>query len=413
MSAKVSIILISYNKYPLNLFTLYSLEKQTFDPGKMEVILVDDNSTDRTNSLKRYKAPFCFKYLYSPENLDRAGAKNLGIREAEGEIVIFLDAEVLVAPDFVANHLRHYSTGEEIAVSGNLSHFSIFSFLYPGFARKQLRLLHSCLQKEPLLMERAAQLLGVPSEELRFFDKFRQHVIKSRQPVALLTREDIAGGQFKQLSVPAWHFFSGITQKYGPDLSGFYLSWIFFITRNVSVRKRIFSAIGLFNEAFKGWGSEDWEFGYRLYKNGVKFIEDREIVSYHQEHPFSMSHRVSDKMRNYTKFMALHPEIEVCAVALNFLRKRRFIQINRIIADYYRLNEELPKQFIYSQEVFIKLTQQIPLLLSEGKPVTRLWQHVGLEKEPCRRKLLAELEALRKTGRYRHYLSAYDLLLSL
>ena len=194
---------------------------------------------------------------------------------------------------------------------------------------------------------------------------------------------------------------------------GFTCPGFFFITRNVSVRKRIFSAIGLFNEAFKGWGSEDWEFGYRLYKNGVKFIEDREIVSYHQEHPFSMSHRVSDKMRNYTKFMALHPEIEVCAVALNFLRKRRFIQINRIIADYYRLNEELPKQFIYSQEVFIKLTQQIPLLLSEGKPVTRLWQHVGLEKEPCRRKLLAELEALRKTGRYRHYLSAYDLLLSL
>ena len=31
LSAKVSIIiLISYNKYPLNLFTLYSLEKQTF-----------------------------------------------------------------------------------------------------------------------------------------------------------------------------------------------------------------------------------------------------------------------------------------------------------------------------------------------------------------------------------------------
>ena len=74
-------------------------------------------------------------------------------------------------------------------------------------------------------------------------------------------------------------------------------------------------------------------------------------------------------------FMALHPEIEVCAVALNFLRKRRFIQINRIIADYYRLNEQFSQQFIYSQEVFIKLTQQIPLLLSEGKPVTRLWQH--------------------------------------
>ena len=55
-------------------------------------------------------------------------------------------------------------------------------------------------------MESAAQLLGVPPEELRFFDNLRRHVIKAGSR-ALLTREDIAGGQFKQLSVPAWHFF--------------------------------------------------------------------------------------------------------------------------------------------------------------------------------------------------------------
>ena len=54
------------------------------------IILVDDNSTDRTNSLKRrYKAPFHFKYLYSPKVWIEPEPKTWGSWEAEGEIVIF------------------------------------------------------------------------------------------------------------------------------------------------------------------------------------------------------------------------------------------------------------------------------------------------------------------------------------
>jgi glycosyltransferase involved in cell wall biosynthesis len=410
----VSIILISHNKYPLNLFTLYSLENQTYEQSKMEVILVDDNSTDQTAALKGYRAPFCFKYCRSSSNLGRAGAKNFGIKKAEGKIIIFLDAEVMVAPDFVANHLRHHSAEQGITVSGNLNHFRIFSVLYPGFSKKQARLLHSCIQDERILIKLLAQHPGLPSEHFLIFNKFWYYTRQNQKPVPLITKEDIATQRFKQLSFPSWHFFSPIIRRYGNDLTGFNLAWIFFITRNVSLRKSILDKIGLFNEDFKGWGSEDWELGYRLFKNGVKFIEDPDIISYHQEHPFSRKNRMDEKMLNYAKFIDMHPEIEVCALTLNFLKKRRFLQINYIVEDYYQLKINFPNQFVHSQNAFIELTRQIPVLIAEGKPVTRLLQHTGMEKNPDKKKkLLEEIESLRRTGKYQHYLRAFDLLLSL
>ncbi len=414
METEVSVILITHNKYAENLLVLDTLEKQTYDFTKMEVILVDDSSTDQTISLQKYTAPFLFKYCRSTTNLGRAGAKNFGIKRAEGKIVIFLDGEVMVAPDFVANHLRHYHNGQEIAVSGNSGHCGIFTFLYPGFSEKQLRLLHSCIQNEPLTMERLARHLGLPGTQLHYFHQFYHQAARNQKLLPLLTNEDIVARRYKQLSFPIWPFFPKILRNCGNVLTGFHLAWIFFVTRNVSLRKSLFDELGPFNEEFKGWGLEDWELGYRLYKNGVTFIEDGDIISYHQEHPFSSKNRRADKMRNYAKFAVMYPEIEVCALTLNFLRKKStYLEINRIIKDYYLLKDKFPAQFIHTENTFIKLTQQIPLLLSEGKPVARLLQHAGLEKEADeKKKLLVELEALRKTGRYSYYLGALHLLLN-
>jgi len=413
MDFDVSIILISYNKYPQNLFTLYSLQRQTYDPGKMEVILVDDNSTDQTVSLKSYNAPFQFKYLRSTQNLDRAGAKNLGVKEAKGKVVIFLDAEIMVSPDFVANHLRHYRSEEQVAVSGTSSHFCTFTVLYPDFTREQILHLHSFMRKDPLLLKIWAKRLGLPFDHLWDLKQFLHFAASNKKHIPLFSKEDIYAGQYTKLSYPL-PSFPQVYQKFDEELSGYHLAWTFFITRNVSVEKRFFEEVGLFNEKFKGWGYEDWEWGYRLYKKGVKFIEDKEIITYHQEHPFSVKNRRKEQMRNYATFVSLHPEIEVCALTLDLIKKRNLLQVNEIIKDYYLLSSEFTNKFAFSRQIFIKLTQQIPLLLWEGKGVRKLVQQIGLDKEPGKiKKLLDELRSIRNTGKYRHLLSAFDLLMGL
>ena len=138
--------------------------------------LIDDCSTDQTIFLKHYAAPYRYKYLRSKTNLGRSGAKNLGIREAKGEIIIFLDGEVMVAPDFVSNHLRHYNTEEKIAVCGDTGHHNIFSVLCPGFSREQIKRLHALVRKKPLLFKHLRKRLWLADECLHDFNFFWQHL---------------------------------------------------------------------------------------------------------------------------------------------------------------------------------------------------------------------------------------------
>lgn len=414
MHTDVSIILISHNKYPQNLFTLWSLQNQEFDLQKMEVILVDDCSGDITANLQYYPFPFPFKYLCSEQRLDRAGAKNLGLREARGKVIIFLDAEILVGPDFVAKHLRHYENSEEkIAVSGTTNHYCTFSVIHPNFSKSQLGHLLSFIREKPLLLNRLAGELGTLPGELQDYNKFAEAVKKKKAIIPLLSKEDIYTQRYKELSfhLPS---FPQVMEKFDDSLTGYHLAWTFFITRNVSVRKSLLDSVGPFNEKFRGWGYEDWELGYRLYKSGVKILEDREIFSYHQEHPFLAVDRSGEQMFNFLKLINLHPDIEVCALTLDLAGKKSLLEVNEIINDYYLLNNRFPKRYPHLKEAFFKLTRQIPFLLANDIPFCKLMQWSGLEKEPGKKKkLFAELESLQKTGKFNSFVNAVELLTSL
>ena len=171
----------------------------------MEVIFIDDNSTDQTGSLKKYSAPFRFKYFHSKVSLGRAGAKNLGIKMAEGKIIIFLDGEIIVDQNFVANHLRHYRQEERIAVSGTSSHYCIFSVLYPNFTPQQSDI-YSLIRNEPYLLKLLEKRLGVPYAHL-LIKLFRQFAENNSKLIPLLTKEDIDRELYKRfLSFPCRAF---------------------------------------------------------------------------------------------------------------------------------------------------------------------------------------------------------------
>ncbi len=62
---------------------------------QFEVIVVDDCSTDDTASIgERYGA----RCLRTPQRMGPAGARNLGAQAAGGEILLFVDADVVVPP---------------------------------------------------------------------------------------------------------------------------------------------------------------------------------------------------------------------------------------------------------------------------------------------------------------------------
>lgn len=106
---KLSVIVPFYNmeaegklKYCMD-----SLIGQTF--GDMEILAVDDCSRDGTFALLQQYArryPGKVRALQTPENRKQGGARNLGLEQARGEWIGFLDGDDWAAPDMYEKMLQ-------------------------------------------------------------------------------------------------------------------------------------------------------------------------------------------------------------------------------------------------------------------------------------------------------------------
>lgn len=88
---QVSVIIDTYNYGGFIEESIDSVLSQEFPRDRMEVLVVDDGSTDDTaERVKKYGSQV--EYLYKP-NGGQASAFNWGLNRAHGEIVFFLDAD--------------------------------------------------------------------------------------------------------------------------------------------------------------------------------------------------------------------------------------------------------------------------------------------------------------------------------
>ena len=77
-----------------------------------EVIVVDDCSTDSTPQIiERFHA----RYFRTPRNLGPGGGRNLGVREARGEILLFVDADVVVTPGTLGRIAADFDADPELS----------------------------------------------------------------------------------------------------------------------------------------------------------------------------------------------------------------------------------------------------------------------------------------------------------
>ena len=117
---KVSVVMPAYNVSTFIADAIESVLAQTFTD--FELIIVDDGSTDDTVLI-------CNRYddqrvrLVSQKNRGLAGARNTGIRAANGEYVAFLDADDLWRPDKLQAHVAHLDANPLVGVSYSASQF--------------------------------------------------------------------------------------------------------------------------------------------------------------------------------------------------------------------------------------------------------------------------------------------------
>jgi glycosyltransferase involved in cell wall biosynthesis len=110
-----SIVIPTYNRQPILAKCLQALETQLLTDGKVtgyEVIVVDDGSTDGTLewlaanrvNLKRVRC-------LSQSHQGPAAARNMGVLAAQGDMIIFIDSDLVVTEHFLQAHGNALTAG--------------------------------------------------------------------------------------------------------------------------------------------------------------------------------------------------------------------------------------------------------------------------------------------------------------
>jgi glycosyltransferase involved in cell wall biosynthesis len=113
----VSVVIPTYNRIQLLRDTLNSLTSQTFPLGRFEVIVVDDGSEDGTGEIQNEPWPFTLRYVRQSNQGD-AAARNLGANQSRADLLVFLDDDIVVGPDYLTSMAEEHEGPQKRIVIG-------------------------------------------------------------------------------------------------------------------------------------------------------------------------------------------------------------------------------------------------------------------------------------------------------
>jgi GT2 family glycosyltransferase/glycosyltransferase involved in cell wall biosynthesis len=260
---KFTIVSAIHNKEESLVDYFRFIRKQRFD-GHIEVVLVDDCSTDNSLNVMRWaKANFSSEklsvvILCNDLNFGNCVSRNRGLLAASGDYICVIDADCCLSQDFVAEHVRGHETERGDVCIGPMG--------IDSRGRDIEALINDVLQ-DPKRLHSESRL---------------QYPI---EPTAFVNT----------------------------------------VTRNFSISAKFLERMAepLFDEQFgynlnpkSGFGWEDVEMGYRLYKLGASIAFRPNAISVHKTHEPEVSDEIKAvrSARNFIKLSDKHPDLPVIAI---------------------------------------------------------------------------------------------------
>jgi cellulose synthase/poly-beta-1,6-N-acetylglucosamine synthase-like glycosyltransferase/peptidoglycan/xylan/chitin deacetylase (PgdA/CDA1 family) len=116
---EVTVMIPAYNEESVIVDTVRSALISAYP--KLEILVIDDGSTDRTAELVRsnFGRDPRVRLLLQP-NRGKPAALNHALSEAAGDIVVSIDADTIVDPEAVPRLVRHFADPKVGAVAGNV-----------------------------------------------------------------------------------------------------------------------------------------------------------------------------------------------------------------------------------------------------------------------------------------------------
>lgn len=121
-----SVVIPTYNRKPILEKCLKALEQQELTDDKVEgyeVVVVDDGSTDDTLVWLAQETSLPHVRLWEQSHQGPAAARNLGVQQAQGDWIIFIDSDLVVTEGFVQAHADALR-----AAAGKLGHDRLFTY---------------------------------------------------------------------------------------------------------------------------------------------------------------------------------------------------------------------------------------------------------------------------------------------
>lgn len=224
----VSVIIPTYNrKGPLG-ETLASLTRQSYPSNCFEVIVVDDGSTDGTESVATEPFPFPLRVVQQSNQGD-AAARNFGARQSQADLLVFLDDDIQVESGYLASLIEAQGMRQNRIVAGTWN----------------------------LGLSEATQL----SQSSRTLLASGAYYISS---------------DFERVSATDSDHATGITEIGFQDIH----------SNNMALSREAYVKLGMM-QPLEFSGSSMWcdlEFNYRAYRQGFEFYQSTKAVCWHSDH---------------------------------------------------------------------------------------------------------------------------------
>lgn len=200
-----------------------------------EIICVDDNSTIRESAqIKALSRAFKASYIDLPRMAQHRGrrsvARNVGTYAARGAVILYLDSDMIVGPEYLMTVRRLHTLNRAALIKGTRIDASISD-------------LNTVTNN---VTEDIGPRLPLGGEYLRY-----QHIA---------THPAVTSNQMSTDAV-----------AFELDGSRWILDrWDWCASNNLSVRRKYVCAARGWDQRFVGWGEEDMDFAYRMFRLGLR-----------------------------------------------------------------------------------------------------------------------------------------------
>jgi len=139
----ISIVVPVYNGEKTIALCIESLLRQDYPKDRYEIIVIDNNSNDRTAEIvKQYPVI----YLFEDKAQNPSVARNAGIKAARGEIIAFIDADCIASPNWLREGVKLFKSKIIGCVAGEIKAAALdtiiekcFEAAWPFSAKEKLQ----------------------------------------------------------------------------------------------------------------------------------------------------------------------------------------------------------------------------------------------------------------------------------